>query len=131
MKNYGLFALLCVASLHAAKQDVVQFCPDKKAVETVFEMAKKDNKLVIIDFFAEWCGPCKMMAPVFERLAGDMKDTCIFAKIDVDQCKASAKEFKIQAMPTIVITRDGKELGRLVGSKTYAALKQEIEALIK
>lgn len=110
---------------------VVQFCPDKKSIESVFDQANKTNKLVVIDFFAEWCGPCKMMAPVFERLAGDLKEQCIFAKIDVDQCRTVAQEYHVQAMPTIVMIRDGKEVGRTIGSKSYTALKDEIKRYIK
>lgn len=126
-----LIGTFIVSSALIQATHIVQFCPDKKSVESVFDQAKKTSKLVVIDFFAEWCGPCKMMAPVFERLAGDLKEQCIFAKIDVDQCRTVAQEYRVQAMPTIVIIRDGKEVGRIIGSKSYTALKDEIKQYIK
>lgn len=117
--------IFCSTMLQA--KHMVQLCSDKKSVESVFNRAKNEHKLVVIDFFAEWCGPCKMLAPTLERLAGELKDKCIFAKVDVDQCKSLSQEYQIRAMPTIVIIRDGKEIDRIVGSKSYSVLKKELE----
>jgi len=129
--KYPFFTLVLVATISAAKEDAVQLCKDKKTIQAIFETAKNNNKIVVIDFFAEWCGPCKMMAPTFERLAKELKETCIFAKVDVDQSTAMALEYNIQGMPTIIVLRNKKEIGRILGSKTYTVLKAEIESCVK
>lgn len=112
-------------------QAEVRYVIHQTMMNELIAEAKKDNKNIVIDFFAEWCGPCKMMSPLFVRVAEDLKATCIFAKVDVDKFKACAALYDVMAMPTVVILKDGKEVGRFVGSKTYTAMKQEIEAFIR
>lgn len=83
------------------------------------------NDLVLVDFFATWCGPCKMLSPVLEEVAKDNEDMKFF-KVDVDQNPDLVREFGIQAMPTIVILRDGKEIKRFLGYKA----KEQIQSII-
>ncbi|MDO5561173.1 MAG: thioredoxin [bacterium] len=76
---------------------------------------KHKDKLVMIDFFATWCGPCQMTAPIIEELARQYKDKVAVAKIDVDLAPNSVNEYGIMSMPTIVIFKDGVEVERASG----------------
>ncbi len=78
------------------------------------EIKKSPN--AIIDFFADWCGPCKIMAPEFEKAAAETDILC--GKINVDECEAFAVENKIQYVPTVIYFCDGTEKDRFVGPKT-------------
>ncbi|KAG8684561.1 hypothetical protein FRC11_011926 [Ceratobasidium sp. 423] len=81
-------------------------------------LAENPGKLIAIDFWAAWCGPCNFISPVFEGLAEDQNhaNAVKFAKVDVDNASDIAQEYKISAMPTFVFLIDGKEAGRVVGA---------------
>ncbi len=79
------------------------------------------DKTVILDFYADWCGPCKQLAPILEEIAAENSNV-IVAKIDVDNESALSNRFQIEAMPTIVIIKNGKEVTRAVGYRTKAAI---------
>ncbi|GFQ07983.1 thioredoxin h2 [Phtheirospermum japonicum] len=81
-----------------------------------FNESKQLNKLVVVDFSATWCGPCKMMEPVFNGLSVKYSDVD-FVKIDVDELSDVAREFGVQAMPTFLLLKQGKEVERVVGAK--------------
>ena len=80
---------------------------------------------VVVDFFAEWCGPCKAMAPALEAVAADMKGKVKIAKIDVDQSPAVTQKYGIQAMPTMMIFKDGKKVAERVGALTQKKQLQD------
>ncbi|KAL2330034.1 hypothetical protein Fmac_017615 [Flemingia macrophylla] len=80
-----------------------------------FNTVKESPKLVVIDFTASWCGPCKFMSPVFADLAASFTDVD-FVKIDVDELPDVAKEYGVQAMPTFVLLKKGKVVDRVVGA---------------
>ncbi len=82
---------------------------------------------VLVDFWADWCGPCKMIAPVIEELAGEMEGELKVAKLDVDQNKGIASKFGIMSIPTMVVFNDGKAIERFVGFMPKEKLKEEIE----
>jgi len=85
----------------------------------------KNSKVpVIIDYSAQWCGPCRMMAPIFERLARDFAGKIVFGKIDVDEEPEIARSFGITAVPTFIIFRDGKPVERVLGAVGYDRLYQ-------
>jgi len=73
------------------------------------------NKPVLVDFFATWCGPCKMAAPVIDELADEYKDKAVVAKVDVDASHDLASQYGVMSIPTVVIFKDGKELNKQVG----------------
>ena len=81
----------------------------------------------LVDFYADWCGPCKMLAPVFQELAKDMDGTAKFVKVDVDNTQDIAARFQVSSIPTVAILKDGKEVDRIIGFMP----KQAIEAKIK
>ncbi|CAF0813315.1 unnamed protein product [Adineta steineri] len=93
-------------------------------ISTLDELKGKFNeskdKLVVLDFFATWCGPCLRIAPVIEGWSGedDFKDNVVFLKCDVDEAEDVAKEYEIEAMPTFVLFKGGKEVDRVVGASS-------------
>ena len=82
--------------------------------------------LVVVDFWAPWCGPCRVVSPVLEELASEMSGRATFAKLNVDDNPATSQEFAIQGIPTIMVFKDGRPVDGIVG----AAPKQMIEARI-
>lgn len=81
---------------------------------------------VLVDFWAAWCGPCKMVAPVLEEIATEKAGVLRVAKVDVDANPASAREFQVSSIPTLILFKDGKPVTRIVGAKGKAALLKEI-----
>jgi thioredoxin 1 len=77
---------------------------------------------VLLDFWADWCGPCKMLAPVLSDIADDYVDVLRVAKINADDNKESTARLTVRGLPSIVLMRDGVELGRLVGTVTKTRL---------
>ncbi len=83
-----------------------------------------NNELVIVDFFATWCGPCKMIAPILDKLSQDDTMNAKIIKVDVDQEAEYAKEFNIKTVPTIVLIKNGKEVNRFSGFKPEQGIRE-------
>ena len=83
---------------------------------------------VLVDFWAEWCGPCRAIAPIVEELAGEMAGKVKFAKVDVDKNQQLAGDFGIRSIPTLLIIKDGVVQEQMVGAMNKAALQQKLEA---
>jgi thioredoxin 1 len=88
--------------------------------------AETNNGIVLADFFATWCGPCKMIAPVLEELDQDMGNQVKIVKIDVDQNQETANKFGIMSIPTLLVMKDGKIVDTLVGFKSKEALEEAL-----
>ncbi|KAK7340488.1 hypothetical protein VNO77_21193 [Canavalia gladiata] len=88
-----------------------------------FNDLKASSKLVVIDFSASWCGPCKFMEPEIHAMSEKFTNV-EFIKIDVDELTDVAREFKVEAMPTFVLVKKGKEIERIVGAKKDELLKK-------
>lgn len=88
--------------------------------------AEINNNLVLVDFWAPWCVPCKMMAPVLNDLAGEVEHKASVAKVNVEQFQHFAAEFKIRSIPTMILFKNGKEIQRFVGVKSKDFLKNQI-----
>ena len=84
--------------------------------------------LVLIDFWAPWCGPCKMMGPILDEAAQKVASYAKFGKINVDENSAAASEFGVQSIPTMVIFKDGKEVDRTVGACSEEDLISRLDA---
>ena len=80
-----------------------------------FEQAIAGDKPVLVDFWATWCGPCRMIAPVIEEIAADFEGRAVVGKVDVDQEPGLAQQYQIMSIPTLLIFKGGKEVKRLVG----------------
>ena len=88
----------------------------------------KSEKPVIVDFFATWCGPCKMLGPILENIADEEKDVKIL-KVDIDGCMELAQKFGIMSVPTLMLFKDGQEYGREIGLKSKEQLQEIISEL--
>lgn len=102
---------------------------DDNFQETI-DKAKEDGLPVFVDFYAEWCGPCKMAAPIVDKLADDYKGKAIIAKVDVDQNKI-AKDYGVMSIPTAVIISNGKETDRKIGFPGKEGYVEMIEQALK
>lgn len=85
---------------------------------------------VLVDFFAEWCGPCKMMKPVLEQLHQQMGNKVRILKIDIDKSPAAANAFNVQSVPTLMLFQNGKQLWRQSGVIQAGSLEKIIDSLI-
>ncbi len=98
----------------------------KEIKDTEYEKVVKENKKVLIDCYASWCGPCKMLSPVIDKLAEEISDVK-FYKIDVDTAEKITRDFDIMSIPTLLIFEDGKLKEKLVGLRS----KSELEEVLK
>ena len=80
-----------------------------------FEETIKKNKLVLVDFWASWCGPCRALAPTIVELAKDYSGKILIGKLDVDENPATAQKFQVFSIPTMIVFKDGSEAERMVG----------------
>ncbi len=87
----------------------------------------KNGKPVIVDFWAEWCQPCKMLAPTVEEIANEYEDKIVVSKLNVDDNPATATKFGIRGIPTLLFFKDGQVVQQIVGVKTKAEIKKIIE----
>ncbi len=86
---------------------------------------------VIIDYYAVWCQPCKLLAPIFEKVSKTFDGKMVFAKCDVDSNQALSQQFDIRGIPCMIIYKNGKEVDRLVGALDENLLKSKISAVLK
>lgn len=89
-------------------------------------LAVVEKGLVLVDFFAEWCGPCKMLAPVIEQISNDLSGKLKVVKVDVDHAQQIAGKFEITSIPTLILFKDGKEAGRLIGLQDSDSINELI-----
>ena len=80
-----------------------------------FEQTINSNKIVLVDFWAGWCGPCRALAPTIEELAKEYAGKILVAKLDVDENPATAEKFQVFSIPTVILIKDGREAERIVG----------------
>jgi thioredoxin 1 len=85
------------------------------------------DRPVLVDFWAEWCGPCKMIAPILDEIAADKGDALRIVKLNVDDNVKTAQRFEVMSIPTLILFKDGKPQARLVGARSKSALLAEIE----
>ncbi len=95
-----------------------------------FDSAIQTAPVAMVDFWATWCGPCKMLAPTIEKIGESYGGKALIAKVDVDQCQDLAARFGIMSIPTVVFFQNGKEVGRRVGVQPPAAFTGALDQLL-
>lgn len=86
------------------------------------------NKIILVDFWASWCGPCRMMAPVLNEIAGELKGNYHVGKVNVEQYQSLSQKFKVRGIPTMVLFKNGVEVNRFVGVKSKEFLIKQIKS---
>ena len=102
----------------------------KEFTDSEMDNLLAQESLIVIDFWAEWCGPCKHIAPIVDELATEYEGKVLIGKYDVDEGEDLPVDFSIRSIPTILFFKDGELKNRHVGSSTKEALAQKIEELI-
>jgi thioredoxin 1 len=102
----------------------------KKFTEEEFKKGIEKG-VTLVDFYADWCGPCRMLTPVLEKVAKDLQGSVTIAKLDIDNAQKTASSFQVTSVPTLILFKDGQEMGRLVGLRDADAIKQFIQTSAK
>lgn len=103
--------------------------PMEKITDDTIESFVNSDKVVVLDFGATWCGPCKKIEPFLNELADEMPEKAIFGKIDIQVSPAIAQKYNVMGVPTVVFLKDGAEKDRLVGVENKAKLTKRIEKI--
>jgi thioredoxin 1 len=98
--------------------------------QTFDEQIKSSETPVLVDFWAEWCGPCKMIAPVLHQIAADHHEKLTVAKINIDENLELARRFEVMSIPTLILFKDGEPQLRIIGAKGKGQLLEELKAYL-
>ncbi|MBI60042.1 thioredoxin [bacterium] len=106
--------------------------PTKLITDTSFdnELTNSGTKLVVVDFWADWCGPCKMLAPTLESLSDKLVESIDIFKLNTDENPQKAQEFHISSIPCCILFKNGKEVYRIIGHKSEDAFEAELKPFI-
>ncbi len=128
--------ILAFSVLYLAARSKMKNIADVEDNESILTLSDKNfqhqtrNRIVLVDFWAGWCVPCKMMAPVLNDLTEELKGKAYVGKVDVEKYQILAQKFNVRNIPTMVLFRDGKEVNRFVGIKTKDFLVKQIENIL-
>ncbi|HOJ31554.1 MAG TPA: thioredoxin [bacterium] len=95
-----------------------------------FDAVLKENSVVLVDFYADWCGPCRMMAPVVEEIATELEGKMVVAKLNVDENPDIAARFQIFSIPTFILFKNGKAEEKIIGAVGKAGLLEKIKSYL-
>lgn len=136
MKTSLLISLIAITSFGALflwtryKMKSVQAVDDHSNIMILTDQNFQQQikgKVVLVDFWASWCMPCKMMAPILNEVASDLPDHANIGKVNIEEHQSLANKFNIRSIPTMILFKNGKEVDRFVGIKSKEFLKQQIE----
>ena len=104
----------------------------QKITDTTFNdtLTNEKKPLVVVDFWAEWCGPCKMLAPVLEQVSDSMADKVSIYKLNTDENPQSAQDYQITSIPCCIVFKDGNEVHRIIGHKPADAFESELNQFL-
>ncbi len=126
-----LVVAFLVLNIYArAKMKNITAVTDHKNILTLTEknfQQQTKNKVVIVDFWAAWCAPCRMMAPILNDVANELSGNAAVGKINIEEQKSLADKFKVRSIPTLILFENGKEVKRFVGIKQKDFLLKEIK----
>jgi len=100
------------------------------ATDAAFDDLINGDKPVLVDFWAEWCGPCRMVGPIVEEIAGEYAGKISVAKLNVDENPQTAMQYDVMSIPTMIVYQDGAEKKRIVGARPKHALLAELDEFI-
>ncbi len=117
-----IFALIAINVFLGAKRDKQIEAKDNQEESKIIqvtsqnfeEVVLKSEKIVLVDFYATWCGPCKILSPIIEEIAKE-NENVKFVKIDIDKEEQIAMEYQVMSIPTLVLIQEGKEVNRIIG----------------
>ncbi|KGN73364.1 thioredoxin [Porphyromonas macacae] len=102
----------------------------KQITDANFQEILAEGKPVVIDFWATWCGPCRMVGPIIDELATEYEGRVVIGKVDVDANADLPSQFGVRNIPTIIFLKDGQMVNKMVGAQSKEAFKKEIDKLL-
>jgi thioredoxin 1 len=125
-----LFSMIIISYVARVKMKNIPLVADHEKIITLtdanFDHQTK-NKVVLVDFWAGWCAPCRMMAPVLNELAGELNGNSKVGKVNIEQYQALAGKFKVRSIPTLILFKNGAEVKRFVGVKSKDFLLKQVQ----
>lgn len=114
------------------KMKNIPLVPDHEKILTLtdknFQVQTK-NKLILVDFWASWCAPCRMMAPILNEVASELSGNSHVGKVNIEQYQSLARKYGVRSIPTLILFQDGKEIRRFIGVKNKEFLIKQIQSI--